>query len=367
MKKIRLIVCSAIAALLLAGCSGKKAGQLPSGGKKVDVTTEAGQETIKNEVQKLAKAYAETEFTALGAKLQVKNTSASVKGNAEEVELDCSLKKFQATAEAKLGNNQLEAHIKDVGGEAAVKLHIPQDDDKAIDLDDSVKFSKVGADGYVLDGKLYVDYSGKGLRNLLNDASPIITKVINQPGVKIDANDFIDNLTKIESRKAYIEVPEFEVKPSDISSLLKFEVPSEEEWNDIFKVMEDAGDMLEVRTYSDGRFGVALNVTKDKLVALAEKEGGEKEMFDMFEKLDVKVAVVINKDGLLTSASAAGDVQFTIEEKPYDEGDLGTKLDIAIKAEVFLDITYNDDVKFNFPKEAELEKFEKLDLSKISL
>ena len=51
MKKSKLLVLAAMTALTLVGCGGGnnsgKGGELPSGGKEVDVSTETGKTTLK--------------------------------------------------------------------------------------------------------------------------------------------------------------------------------------------------------------------------------------------------------------------------------------------------------------------------------
>ena len=371
MKKTRLAVCFAIAALLLAGCSNKKAGQLPSGGKKVDITTEEGQKTVENAVTRLITSYQENEFTALGAKLELKGLNATLKGQLEGADLDVAVNKLQATVEAKLGDQQLEAHLKDLGGQITAKGTLPME--KPVTLDENLKFSKVGADVYLTNNALYADYSGKGLRTLLKDAGPIVSKFIGQPGVQLDLNELIDGVTGAKSRKIRIDLGEDVMKDITPTNIMKevfgeMNPPKEEEWKSVFEVLE-LTDMVEFRTYKDGRFGVATNVTKEKVLDLAKKMEAEEEVakdLAMFDKLNVKLAVVLNKDGLLSSASAAADVAVKIDNKAEDPED-AVVLDLAVKGEIFLDIKYNGDVKFAIPKQADLDKYELVDPSKIEL
>ena len=373
MKKFKFIACAIAATLALVGCGNKKdlpAGELPKGGTAIDVSTEQGKADLYDNVSKVVNALSETEFNAIGLKSETKNLNLDVNADVVEdggnIKVEASLHKAGVTLEAKVkGDKEAwygQASISGLKGELAAKVNAPIEE-TTLNIDEKLSFKDVGADLYLKNNTLYGDVSGKGLRNLLTDAQPIVKRVLKQipqipAGMSIDLNELVDQMTG-EARKFY--VPNIEMSNFNLFALLdgmEPELPTAEEWAQAAAVIEQL-PFLSFETYKDGRFGIAAHVTKEGIMKLEETfEDMNLEGFDkVVDSLDVKAAVMFKANGMVDFLSLGGNAKIVIDEPAETEGGDSTHVEVTLGLEEKLSLTINDEVKMSMPSDEELAKY----------
>ena len=393
MRKFKFIVCSVAAVLVLTGCQkGNKndptpgpqpepelpAGELPEGGTALDITTEEGKQALYNEVMAVIDAYTapEQEFTAIGLKSETKNVNvdATAKVEAEDMtvlDAEAHIKDFGITIDAKVGGDDeswaAEAGL-DINGLISAKGFMIMDEGKKLKLDDQLNFDHVGAQAWLTNDNVYVNADGEGLRDLLEQAKPIVAKILPYvmegipAGTVLDLNAILDSMCG-EDRHFYIPLDGATEKFNPIALINVLDIdeedkPTAEDWAEVQEVLEQI-PFLSFQTYADGRFGIALDINMEQFLAFAEAMDLEleEEIFDMIPEANLKVAVMIRANGLLDSISIAADAKVDIQI----EDDVLANIQGSASLEEVLTLTYNDEVSFNIPSDEVLAEYVEFD------
>lgn len=392
MRKFKFIVCSVAAVLVLTGCKTTPkgssaepeptpelpAGELPEGGTLVDIKTAEGKQTVYNEVIALIDAYTapETEFTAIGLKSETKNVNVDAKAKIEAVDeeitvvdAEAHIKDFGLTLEAKVAGDDeawgAEANL-DINGEISAKGTVLIEENKKLKLDDKLNFDHVGADAWLTNGNVYVNADGQGLRDLLEQAKPIVAKILPYisegvpVGTTIDLNAIVDAMCG-EERHFYIPLDLDTEKVNPIALINAIQIdeedkPTAEQWAEVAGYLEQI-PFISFQTYADGRFGVALDVSLEGFLDFAEQMELEidEEIFDMIPEANLKVAVLLRANGLLDSVSIAANAKVDVA---MEEDGLLYDIEGSASLEEVLTATYNDEVTVNIPSAEVLATYE---------
>lgn len=372
MKKIKLLFISCAMALALTGCS--KAGQLPPGGKKVDLNTEAGQALLKEKVQKTAEAYKETP-DAVAIKASVQSLGLGLKGSTKNefgpVSLDASAV-IDGKVEANFRNSKekLVANtvISGLGADVKLKGSIPVSADKKQEFDTACKFSGVTGKAFYQSENLYVDYSSESVRKALNKVSDLVNDMMKavsgeEKPEEMDLNKMIDDATGTSRRKIIVPTS---IQPEEIFDKFKFEY-SDEGFNEAMKVFNEIPFMT-FKTYTDGRYGLEADINKDTLLKLirltSDEEDVEKDVKDAEETVKsfkLKAALLFEKAGFLSEASVDADIDLNLGA--LVNGLLkveGSEFDLTIKGKAIVDLKYNNDVTVKTLTDAQKEEYREL-------
>lgn len=372
MKKIKLLFISCAMALALTGCS--KAGQLPPGGKKVDLSTEAGQALLKEKVQKTADAYKETP-DAVAIKASVQSLGLGLTGSTKNefgaVSLDASAS-IDGKVEANFRNSKekLVANtvISGLGADVKLKGSIPVAADKKQEFDTACKFSGVSGKAFYQAENLYVDYSSESVRKALNKVSDLandMAKAVSgeEKPEELDLNKMIDDATGTSRRKIIIPTS---IQPEEIFDKFKFEY-SDEGFEEAMKVFNEVSFMT-FKTYTDGRYGLEVNINKDILVKLiratSDAEDVEKDVKDAEETVksfDLKAALLFEKSGFLSELSF--DINADLNLASLVNGLLrveGSEFDLTVKGKAIIDLKYNNDVTVKTLTDAQKAEYREL-------
>ena len=359
-------------ALALTGCS--KAGQLPPGGKKVDLSTEAGQALLKEKVQKTADAYKETP-DAVAIKASVQSLGLGLTGSTKNefgaVSLDASAS-IDGKVEANFRNSKekLVANtvISGLGADVKLKGSIPVAADKKQEFDTACKFSGVSGKAFYQAENLYVDYSSESVRKALNKVSDLandMAKAVSgeEKPEELDLNKMIDDATGTSRRKIIIPTS---IQPEEIFDKFKFEY-SDEGFEEAMKVFNEVSFMT-FKTYTDGRYGLEVNINKDILVKLiratSDAEDVEKDVKDAEETVksfDLKAALLFEKSGFLSELSF--DINADLNLASLVNGLLrveGSEFDLTVKGKAIIDLKYNNDVTVKTLTDAQKAEYREL-------
>lgn len=372
MKKIKLLFISCAMALALTGCS--RAGQLPPGGKKVDLSTEAGQALLKEKVQKTAEAYKETP-DAVAIKASVQSLGLGLKGSTKNefgpVSLDASAS-IDGKVEANFRNSKekLVANtvISGFGADVKLKGSIPVAADKKQEFDTACKFSGVSGKAFYQAENLYVDYSSESVRKALNKVSDLANDMMKavsgeEKPEELDLNKMIDDATGTSRRKIIIPTS---IQPEEIFDKFKFEY-SDEGFEEAMKVFNEVSFMT-FKTYTDGRYGLEAKINKDILVKLiratSDAEDVEKDVKDAEETVksfDLKAALLFEKSGFLSELSF--DINADLNLASLVNGLLrveGSEFDLTVKGKAIIDLKYNNDVTVKTLTDAQKAEYREL-------
>ena len=406
MRKFKFIVSSIAAVLVLSACSGAgkgsqpvepsgsevppepvlPVGELPEGGVALDLSSAAGKQTVYNEVMAFIDAYTapETPFTGFGLKSQTQNVNADATLKIDEIDEETGksvsyidgeahIENFGATIEAKIAGDDeswgAEASV-DINGKIAAKANVLIDEEKnkRLKLDEQLAFDHVGAQAWLTGTNVYVDASGDGLRQLLEDAKPIVAKVLPYiadvpAGTTLDLNAIFDAMGG-EDRHFYIPLDEDieKVNPIALVNYLQLEEddkPSKEEIEEVLEYLAQI-PFLTVQTYEDGRFGIAVDVDMEQFIEFAETMDLDldEDVFDMIPEAHLKVAIVIRPNGWLDSISIAAEATVDYVEEHKDER-------VELKGHAYLEeiitASYNDEVTVTIPSADELAEYQLFD------
>ena len=197
MKRTKLLVLTAMSALVLVGCNKNKAGTLPSGGKDVDVTTEEGEKTLKDKLHETVEAYKNLKLdsASLTSTTSGVNAKADIKATIEDVgdiNLNANLKDFGAKVELKAARkakaeneeyDSLEASLvaSTTGGKFSLSGSIPGSEEgktAKVDASLSLKGAEVGA--YITGDKLYLNAFNSGNEKFVTDADAFANNLYGQ-------------------------------------------------------------------------------------------------------------------------------------------------------------------------------------------
>ena len=396
MKRSKLFILAAIASLTLVGC-GDSATQ-------VDLKTEAGATALKASAKTVAEAYS-AKIDAIGFKGELKDSSVSITGEfggdgfaAKNLNIGLTglagkveggLKKAASESEKPTAAINLNA-----SGKLGVKGDFYGEDTTApmFSLDESLTAKNVGADFYSVNEKSYLDYSGAGLRQLFTDAGPVADRVIEKltgekPETATDVNALIDTLTGVESRKISFDAA-FNFNGIELGYTYNDETAKAiDDAIDSYVLKNDAiRDVITFTTYSSGKFDVKIDLTLAKITTLlntvASSLDEESQAYTIVNmvvallpqivtKCDLSLTLSFSKAGLLTNENMTLDLELNtkavssyiallpmlVPQLEFLSSIKNLDVTIAVKLNESIAISYNDDVKFNLPSDAELAKF----------
>lgn len=406
MRKVKLLVLTAMSALALVGCGGKT-GTLPSGGKDVDVTNEEGQATLKERLSAVEKAYTNSSFDSASLKAVTSGVSVNAKANAEsdatgKIDLEVGLNDFGGELELKAAKHakgedeeydSVDASLvaKTTSGKLSIKGNVPgKEENTTAKLDASLALKGAEVDAYVTGSKAYVDISKSGNDKLIGDIdtfgntllgqlkesafgpllsfvvpSDIPEEVLNRKELKLTLADYYKETVK--DKKLFLEMGQPIEWPT-----AKEEESSKKETNFdgfIETVTEFAKQKVgfQFKTYSGNGFGLALAMNKESLVNFAKMNAEtEEEAKDTAEKINKYVSkftfnadVYFNKDALLESAGASFSLEAKLDKSLLGESSESFKsfdATISAKATEKVEVKYGG-VKVNLPDFADYKEF----------
>ncbi len=403
MKKVKLVVLTAMAALTLAGCNNDKTGSLPSGGKKVDVTTETGQATLKEKLRGAEKAYKELSFdsASLAASVSGVNLSANINAEAESIgkfDLNANVKDAGGKLEAKLAKHAkgesdqydyVDASLvaETTGGSVSIKGTVPgAEQGKTANLDASLNLKGAKYAAYLSGSKIYVDASAKGNADFINGLDKfgndllgqlkdsvfgallpyiipedIPEEILDRKDLKFTIADFYNAM--LPDKQVFIDMG----APVEWPAVSQEEAqPAADEDDGLDEFVAQIAELakqnigFEFRTYDKSSFGFALAMNKESLINLvkaqSETEADANEAVEqinkMIKKLSVSADVFFNKQGLLESAGVSFELDLKLDKEAFGEdvGSAFTTLDGAVsgKGSAKAELKYGG-VKVSFP------------------
>ena len=390
MKKTKLLILTAMSALLLVGCNNTKTGTLPSGGKSVDVTTEGGEATLKDKLSATIEAYknlkldsASVTATASGVK-----ASADVKATVEnvgDINLKANLKDFGAKVELKAARHtkgegeeydSLDASLvaKTTNGSFSLNGTVPGKEEgktSKVDASLSLKGAEVGA--YIKGDKLYANFANSGNEQLANNADSFANKLLGQlnesvfapllPSV-LSGDDFKDiydaEKGKFVIADAYKEMAKEGNIYLSLGKPVEFPTIDVDEQDEDYKELIDS--ILELasndvgflfKTYSNNAYGFQLAMNKTALKALIALENKEdsKETIEQIDKyiknFSFNADVYFNKDALLESAGVSFNIEANLDKDSLGED---ASMFTAFTAKVSASGSAKVEVKYNSTK-----------------
>lgn len=400
MKNIKLLVLTAMSALTLVGCNGGKTGTLPSGGKKVDVTTEEGQATLKEKLSGVQKAYTALTFDSASLTSTTSDVNLSAKLNAEaeslgKITLDANLKDFGAKAEAKVAKHakgegeeydSVDASLsaKTTSGSLSVKGSLPgQKEGETAELDASVSLKGLDASAYLSGSKIYGDISASSNDKLVTDIDAfgntllgqlkesmfgallpyvlpdgIPEELFNKAELKLTLAEFYSK--NVTDKKVFIDMG----KPVEWPAIEQQE-EAQQEADGLDEFVAQIAELakqnigFEFKTYSNSTFGFAFAMSKESLVNLAkansetEEEGNKNaEQIEKFvSKFTFNADVYFNKNFLLESAGLSFNADVKLDKSILGDGaETFTTFDgtVSAKATEKVELKYGG-VKVEFP------------------
>ena len=429
MKKTKLLVLTAMTALLLTGCttssgSSAKAGSLPSGGKSVDVTTEAGQEVMQARLESATKAYQGLDLESFSATAVTSGVTATVKADATAegvgaISLDAGIKDFGSKVELKAAKDDknLKASLSasTTGGSLYLKGSIPgSEEGKTAKLDASLSLKGVAVNAYISGSKAYVDLSNSGNDKLVSGAQTFVNTLLSQAETSM-FGALLPMLGQIEALQGIYDAEKNEFKLVDLYNTYvtdkkmaidmgqpvawpEFSASGEaeaeadasisaEQIGQAIQMLNQMKVKVEFKTYSGDGFGVAVSVDKEALLALASsflpapsqdlsydeepgmvEEATSPDVLGIIEeavsKFSLSASVYFNKKGLLESAGFALDMEAGLKDASV-LGDYAATfstftVNVTAKASEKIDLKYNG-VKVSLPS---FDGYKELQLAK---
>lgn len=401
MKKFKFLVLGVMASLALVGCANSggngNAGELPSGGKEVDLTTPEGKETLKKCLKETINAYCDLDLksfsvTAKASEKAELDASATVK-DMGSFALNVNVKNYSAEATLKAANNngKMDASLESkLNASATVKGSLPTaaDPSKSSKIDASFNVKDAKFNAYLTGSKVYADVSAidsvvanteSFVNDILGDLKdsmvfPYITMAADQGALEgiydaaknqIKLSSAIDEALPKDMRKFYVDMGEDVAWPE-----LKLEVSDEDQ-----AMIDGYVDMalsyldqlaalkigLSVKTYSEKAYGFELGMTKDSLKSIITMVGGEDAAMingyldKLINKFDVKASIYFNKKALLEKVGFSLDADCALKSladlgAPAEVTDMFEKFNFSAKMSGSLELTakYND-VKVSLP------------------
>ena len=416
MKKSKLLVLAAMTALTLVGCgggdSGAKGGQLPSGGKEVDVSTETGKATLKERLDNTVKAYGELKLESIGVKSVTSGINANVKVNADMSETsgvkanaELAIKGVGATTEGKLSKSSegnLDASILVNGTSGSLSLGgslttpLPQEKEgdpvkyETTKFNASLNVGSIEVGAYLSGDKVYADLSNGGIdkfvtgvdtfaNDLLGDLSknttlgallPYLLSSADLPFIKVSEEGAASFAFKsafdaafegFGGRKIYVQAGSAIQFPS---FAVEGEVEGLDEAVETIAALVEQKIGLSFKTYDKGGFGFQLSLTKDSIKTLAATYAGESfdaSVIDKYlDKFSLNADVYFNDKCLLESAGLAIDAsakfnptkeEMTEMELPFDSFSVTG----SVQGKEEIKVSYND-AKVTFPSFADYKE-----------
>lgn len=399
MKNIKLLVLTAMASLTLVGC-GSKTGTLPSGGKKVDLSTEAGQATLREKINAAQKAYQELSFDSASVTGTLSGVSLNGKANAEieevgKINLEAGLKDFGGKVEFKAAKHakgegeeydSVDASLvaKTTSGSLSVKGSIPgKEEGKTAKIDSSLSLKGAEADAYVSGNRIYLNANTDGNAKLAGNIdefankllgqlqesffepmlsfiipSDIPEEVFNRKDLKFTLADYWKEASK--EAQIYLQMD----KPIEWPTF-EAEEAKEGEKSNIDEFIEGATELakqnvgFEFVTYSNNAFGFAFAMNKESLINLvkatseSEEEGKEnaENVEKYINKFSLNADVYFNKNCLLESAGATVSLDAKLNKDTLGEAGASFKsfdASVSAKATAKVEVKYGG-VKVEFP------------------
>lgn len=399
MKNTKLLVLTAMSALILVGCnSSKKADPTPSTdtGKVVDVTTEEGKATLKSKLNSTIDAYKNLKLDSASLKATA-GLNAGVKFDATldgtgDIKLDANLKDFGAEAEVKVVKqakgegeeyDSLNASLvaKTTSGSLSLKGSLPgivdegQEEAQPAPIDASLSLKGAEAGAYIYGDKLYL--------NIANDGNEALVK-----GVDTFANTLMGQLNEsifgplvsylLSSSEDIGQIYDFEESKFIIADLYKemaenvyldlgkkVEFPTIEQDEEIKGVDEAIESIVELakqkigfqfKTFKDDSYGFELAMDKASLLTLIALNGEEaqetvQQVDKYVSKFSVNANIHFSKDFLLESAGTSFAVEGSLDKTilgDYSEAFSSFKTDLSLSGNVQAEAKYNG-VTINFP------------------
>ena len=415
MKKSKLLVLAAMTALTLVGCGGGnnsgKGGELPSGGKEVDVSTETGKTTLKERLNNTVKAYGELNLESFGVKESVSGVNLEVKASADatqslgiKADAELAVKNVGETVEGKFaknadGNMDASVVLNGTSGSLSLKGSVTTPDPtttaeepkyETTKFDASLNVGSIEVGAYLSGSKVYADLSNSGIdkfvtgldtfaNDLLGDLSknamfgallPMLLSSLDVPFISFSEEgnasfafkSALDaEFEELGGRKLYVdtgaavEFPDLKVEG---------EVEGLDEAVETIAALAEQKIGLSFKTYDKGGYGFQLALTKDSVKTLVAAYAGaefDASVIDQYlDKLSLKADIYFNDKCLLESAGLSLDIaaKFSAEgeaaaamELPFDS--LNVTASLQGKSE--LKVSYND-VKVNFPSFADYKE-----------
>jgi len=321
MKKIKYILLSAFAVTALVGCVGNKGGgggNLPSGGKTYDLNkvadvqevTSKAKSTIRNTFG-LAKGLTltnEIQSASINANVRTvvdqKNVTAGIGINNLKGKTEFAISDFTSSAKTV----DLRMGLSNWGGNVTLKASVPQglisDMPNAININSGFTFNDVSAAAYFNNGDFYIDASSDGLRGLLTSLNsavdgvagsmanamgatkdiliqqmiiPLVQQYTGVQLTKLDLNEFLDKFTGSVGRKYKLANTGVTISTIPVGFDIETIAAYVDQYLPIainaLKSM-DLLNLLTVKQYDDGKFGVQLTITKEALMKLLQLLGG---------------------------------------------------------------------------------------------
>lgn len=395
MKKTNLLIFSLSTALMLTACNTNKKNKSSNSepvdeGTVVDVTNADGKAAFKERAEKVIAGY-DQEFSAYGFETKVRDVSLQAAGtvkveiddeegeptgeylnNSFDVSLGASLDLGAGIAKAEddiIGH----AYVSDLSLDATAKGHAELSEEMKFDFDEKLNASGVGADAYLTNDNIYIDYSSGANRTAINSASNIVNDILTLMGIgeyaKMDLNQMLDDTTGAPGRKiAFEDVVEI---PDEIFTPIKSMRDEGVDFTITGEALDEVANFfrqytfLEFVTFKDGRFGLRANITKQDLgmfvtLFVADAETAQQVtavINQIVSKFSINAGVYFTKDGLLNNTELSFDVAAMLPEMQVGDGTYLSLSKAALSGSVTTDVLYNSDVKFNLPSAEELATY----------
>ncbi len=411
MKKTKLLVLTAMTALALAGCNNKaKEGELPSGGKTVDVTTEAGKATLKDRLNAVSKAYEENSFDSASLTGTLSGVNLNATANAEmgdeetsyNINLEAEIKDFGAKAEVKAAKHAKgageqydsvdgSASIKTTGGTVSLKGTLPgSEQGKTASIDSSLSLKDgLDAKAYLSGSKLYLDISAESNNKLVKNTNTFANTLLGQlkesmfgsfiallpsaglPEGLFDAEKLEFTLDEfyannVKDKKVFLDMgapvewPAFKAEESqeDTSSI-----------DEAINAITELANMnigFEFKTYSGNAFGFAFSMNKDSIKNIIRNTTKDEQeatalvgqVDKLLSKFTLDADVYFNKKALLESAGISFNVGANLDKDilgDYSAMFKSFSANIEASAKAKVELKYGG-VKVSFPSFADFKE-----------
>lgn len=397
MKKIKVLLLTAVTALGLIGCgnTNKNAANLdlPKGGVTLDVTKK---EDVQAVSANLKKAYAETykNLDSLGFDLALEKTNFSyyMAGPMELIEIDGQTERNGSievnvkdlTASISGAVSGLAGPVKDIKASAGVKLggtisakgsipwvKISGTEEKPVmepvtkNVEYSLSLGNVSANAYVSDLALYLDVSNSGIQSLSNKIDTILKKVntdfdLTKLGVTIpNIKEIIDGFMKTTGGKTKFD---FSNSVKDKERVLLPALDSTTSAS-IDSVIDGLLASISVegeaklpgtyvfKSYSDGRFGLKVSFNKEEIKKLLLSFNDKaSESVSLLSKLDTSFTFVFDANSRLSSLKAGlslaldytDEILINKEDNPFGKG---VAVKIGLDTGVSASLSFDKEVK----------------------
>ncbi len=374
MKQTKLLVLTAMSALLLTGCDalmgGNSAGKLPSGGKTEDLSTEEGQATLKARLASTTEAYKGLEFNALSLDASSSfSLNGSVKANLNgfgDFNLSAGINNFNTKSSlvaAKDEDGKVAASYtaSTTSGTVSLKGTVPgTKEGTKVNVSSSASISGAKAGAYLKGDKLYVSADGNKAvaSNIDKFANKLVEDLSKDEGYVSLLNFALANLDFVENGKFNIAgLYENEDKKvyQQLDEAIDWPVIEEEaeeiDEDDIEDAVEEIDEIaakdlgFEFKTYSNNGYGLSFALNKDRILKLIEDEEDKEGFAEYVSKLELKASVYFNKNYLLESIGFSYNVSAKLDKGILDEDDQAKfeefSAEISSKGSFELDVKYN--------------------------